>query len=102
MRIATIIRVTTTVDFLGKTLEKGFSFVKLREKLKIALVASFIILLVIDVLDVLSTFLGFKIGFVEANSFPQWLITIFGPMLGLITGKAISLARDRLCNLVCD
>ena len=64
----------------------------LREKLKIGLAIAFVVLFIIDVLDVSSSLIGYQIGLIEINPIGVWFIQQFGQFDGVILAKAISLA----------
>lgn len=52
--------------------------------------------LYLQVLDVLTTWLGFKTGLAEASPFIQLLMRM-GPLAGLLESKAVALALGGFC-----
>jgi uncharacterized protein DUF5658 len=52
--------------------------------------------LCLQVLDILTTWLGFRLGLHEASPFIQVLMRM-GPMAGLLASKAVALSLGGLC-----
>ena len=64
-----------------------------KEKLDLGLIFGFIVLFVVDILDVTSSLLGYNAGLSEVNftGIPEWFIRTLGDTPGLIILKALSL-----------
>jgi len=54
------------------------------------------IFIYLQMLDVLTTWLGFRMGLGEASPFVRFLIS-FGPMTGLLASKLVALALGGFC-----
>jgi hypothetical protein len=54
------------------------------------------IFLYLQLLDVLTTWVGFRLGLSEASPFIQWLIR-FGPLAGLLASKMVAVGLGAFC-----
>lgn len=54
------------------------------------------VFLYLQVLDIFTTLIGFKLGLVEASPFIRTLLQ-FGPLVGLLLSKALALALAGAC-----
>ena len=64
-----------------------------RRPLEIGYISLFLCL---QVLDVVTTLIGFRMGLAEASPFVRWL-THFGPVLGLVVSKFVALSLLSIC-----